>query len=270
MNPETPSGALPQRRHTLARLVALGALIAAIAFVFVMFFGDDGGRQYKLMFQTGGQLVPGNEVLLAGQPVGTVDSIDLSDDAQAVVTVTMDRPLTEGSSAQIRLTSLSGIANRYVAIQMGPEDEELPDGATIEADATTSPVDLDQLIATFDDETRAALQDFIKGQATVYTGNTEEARSTYKYFAPSLQAGERLVAEVNEDQAALSRFLVQGGRVFGAVADRRDDLADFTANGNEALGGHRRRERGVRRGPRRPAPRDAPGEHHVRQPARGA
>ncbi len=236
MNPEAPSAALPQRRHVLGRLLALAALVAAVVLIVVVFFGDDGGRQYKLMFQTGGQLVPGNQVLVAGQPVGTVDSIDLSDDAQAVVSVTMDRPITEGTSAQIRLTSLSGIANRYVALQMGPDsNEELPDGATLEADATTSPVDLDQLIATFDDETRTALQNFFKGSATVYTGNTEEARSTYKYFAPSLQAGERLIAEVNSDQAALSRFLVQGGKVFNAVADRRDDLADFTANGNQAL-----------------------------------
>ncbi len=94
MNPGAPSDALPQRRYTLARIVALAALLAAIALVFVMFFGDDGGRKYKLMFQTGGQLVPGNEVLVAGQKVGTVDSIDLADDGQAVVSVSMDRPLT--------------------------------------------------------------------------------------------------------------------------------------------------------------------------------
>ncbi len=120
---------------------------------------------------------------------------------------------------------------------MGPDpDQELPDGATLEADATTSPVDLDQFFNTFDASTRRSLQDFFKGQATVYSGNTEQARETYKYFAPSLQAGERLVAELNQDQAALSRFLVEGGRVFGALAERRDDLAGLTANANQALG----------------------------------
>ncbi len=55
----------------------MGALLAAIAWVIVMFFGDDGGRQYKLLFETGGQLVRGNEVLVAGQKVGTIDSLDL-------------------------------------------------------------------------------------------------------------------------------------------------------------------------------------------------
>jgi phospholipid/cholesterol/gamma-HCH transport system substrate-binding protein len=226
-----------ERGSVLPRLVALVALAAAAAFVIVALFGNDDGHEYKLQFQTGGQLVEGNQVMIAGQPVGSIDSIELTDDAQAEVSVTLDRPLTEGTTAQIRLTSLSGIANRYIALHMGPDsNEELPEGATLAADATTSPVDLDQLFNTFDEKTRAALQDFIQGQATVYTGNNGAARRTYKYFAPSLQAGERLLADLNYDQAALSRFFVRGGQVFGALAERRNDLAALTQNANQALG----------------------------------
>ena len=205
--------------------------------VYAALFGNSDGYRYKMQFTTGGQLVTGNEVLVAGQPVGTVESIDLTDDAQAEVEVSLDRPLLEGTTAQIRATSLSGIANRYIALQMGPDpDAELPEGATLAADVTTAPVDLDQLFNTFDKPTRTALQDFIEGQATVYTGNSAAARRTYKYFAPSLQAGERLLSELNYDQAALTRFLVSGGNVFNAVAERRDDLAALTQNANEALG----------------------------------
>ena len=231
---ETETG---QEGSALARAIAVVALIAGVVLVVVTLFGNGDGYRYKMLFQTGGQLVPGNQVLVAGQPIGTIDSIELTDDAQAEVDVTLDRPLLEGSTARIRLTSLSGIANRYIAVQMGPDpDEELPEDATLAADATTSPVDLDQLFNTFDTRTRKALQKFIQGQATVYTGNTEEARETYKYFAPSLQAGERLLAELNYDQRALSRFLVEGGRTFGALAERRDDLSELTQNANEALG----------------------------------
>ncbi|HYH61376.1 MAG TPA: MlaD family protein [Solirubrobacterales bacterium] len=236
MSPDAAADLAPQRRYTLVRVLAVGALLAALAWVIVMFFGDDGGRQYKLIFQTGGQLVPGNQVMVGGQPVGSIDSIDLTDDAQAEVTVSMEEPILAGSTAQIRLTSLSGIANRYIALHPGPDsDEELPDGATLSADETTSPVDLDQLFNTFDDKTRKGLQQFISGQATVYTGNTAAARETYKYFAPSLEEGERLLAEINEDDAALSRFLVEGGEVFGALADRREDLSGFIQNANQAL-----------------------------------
>ena len=226
-----------QEGSALARTIAVVAVIAGAVLVVLTLFGNGDGYRYKMLFQTGGQLVPGNQVMVAGQPVGTIDSIELTDDAQAEVDVKLDRPLLEGTTAQIRLTSLSGIANRYIALHMGPDpDAELPDGATLAADNTTSPVDLDQLFNTFDERTRASLQDFIQGQATVYTGNSAAARRTYKYFAPSLQAGERLLSDLNYDQQALTRFLVEGGRVFGAVAERRDDLAALTQNANEALG----------------------------------
>ncbi len=235
MNPEAPGDALPQRGHVLSRVIAVGALFAAAAFIFVMFFGDDGGRQYKLLFETGGQLVRGNEVLVAGQKVGTIDALDLTDDGQAEVSVTMDRPITEGTTAQIRATSLSGIANRYISLQMGPTDNEVEDGATITADATTSPVDIDQLFSIFDEETRASLQDVFKGQAAIYAGDPELSREAYKYLAPGLQSTERFLAELTRDQEVFSQFLASGSDVLGAIAERRSDLSSLTQNANSAL-----------------------------------
>ncbi len=221
----------------LARLAGIGALVVAAVLVAMLLLGGEDGHKYKLRFESGGQLVAGNQVLVGGQPIGTVDSLDLTDDAQAEVAITVDEPLHQGTTAVVRSTSLSGIANRYVSIAPGPNSEpELEDGAVITADKTTSPVDLDQLFNTFDAKTKAGLRDFIQGYATVYTGNNEQARETYKYFAPSLQESSRLFAELTRDQEALSRFLVSGSRVFGALAERRDDLADLTENGNRGLG----------------------------------
>jgi phospholipid/cholesterol/gamma-HCH transport system substrate-binding protein len=209
----------------------------AVVLVAMVLFSGDSGVSYKLLFQTGGQLVPGNQVLVGGQPIGTVDEISLTQDAQAEVNITVDEPLHDGTTATIRSTSLSGIANRYVSISPGPNNEpELPDGSTLASDKTTSPVDLDQLFNTLDERTRKGLQEFIQGQATVYTGNNAAARETYKYFAPSLQESTKLFAELNEDQAMLSRFLVTGSQVFETVAGRRQDLVELTSNANEAFG----------------------------------
>jgi phospholipid/cholesterol/gamma-HCH transport system substrate-binding protein len=203
----------------------------------MVLLGGDSGTSYKLLFQTGGQLVPGNQVQVGGQPIGTVDSIKLTNDAQAEVEITVDDPLHEGSTALIRSTSLSGIANRYIAISPGPNNApELDDGSTLTTDKTTSPVDLDQLFDTFNKRTRVGLKDFIEGFGTVYSGNTEEARATYKFFAPSLQESTKLFAELNQDQEMLSRFLVMGSRVFRTVASRSDDLASLTSNANQAFG----------------------------------
>jgi phospholipid/cholesterol/gamma-HCH transport system substrate-binding protein len=221
---------------SIGGIVAIVAIAVGAVLALGVLLGGGDGHSYKLLFENGGQLVPGNEVLVGGQPIGSVDELTLTDEAQAEVKITVDEPLHEGTTAMVRATSLSGIANRYVSVHPGPNTaEELEDGTVIPADRTTSPVDLDQLFNTLDGPTRAALRDFIQGEATVYTGNNEAARETYKYFAPSLQAGERLFAELNRDQAALTRFLVTGSRVFGAVASRRDDLSALTENGNRAL-----------------------------------
>jgi phospholipid/cholesterol/gamma-HCH transport system substrate-binding protein len=205
--------------------------------VLVVLFGNGDGRTYHLLFDNGGQLVSGNEVLRAGQSIGTVDDVTLTDSGQAEVTIKVDDALPQGTSAAIRATSLSGIANRYVSITPGPDSgAELEDGATLSSERTTSPVDLDQLFNTLDERTRKALQDVIQGSAALYASNPEGARQTYKYFAPGLSTARRLFAELNHDSRALSQFLVQGSRALGAIADRRDDLSALTSNANEFLG----------------------------------
>jgi phospholipid/cholesterol/gamma-HCH transport system substrate-binding protein len=205
--------------------------------VLVILFGGSSGRTYHLMFQNGGQLVAGNQVLVAGQPIGTVDSIDLTNDAQAEVTISVDEPLHEGTTAVIRATSLSGIANRYVSVTPGPNNgSTLPEGATLAGDSTTSIVDLDQLFNTLRPPTRHAIQEVIKGQEQLYAGHIEGARRSYKYFEPGLSTTRRLLDELTRDQKTFTEFLVTGSKALGAIADRRNDLSALTQNANQALG----------------------------------
>ena len=66
----------------------------------------------------------------------------------------------------IRATSLSGVANHYVSISPGPNNEPaLEEGATLGLSSTTTPVDLDQLFNTFPPGVRKGLANFIKGNA---------------------------------------------------------------------------------------------------------
>jgi phospholipid/cholesterol/gamma-HCH transport system substrate-binding protein len=225
------------RRAWISRAAAGGALLVGLVLVLVILFGGTSGRTYHLMFQNGGQLVAGNQVLVAGQPIGSVDSILLTDDAQADVTISVDEPFHEGTTAVIRATSLSGIANRYVSITPGPNNAAtLPEGTTLAGDSTTSIVDLDQLFDTLRPPTRRALQEVIKGQEQIYAGHTEGARRSYKYFEPGLSTTRRLLDELTRDQKTFTEFLVTGSKALGAIADRHDDLAALTQNANQALG----------------------------------
>jgi phospholipid/cholesterol/gamma-HCH transport system substrate-binding protein len=226
------------RGTRLTRPAAIAALLlVAIAIIVLLLSGGGPSNDYRLLFETGGQLVKGNQVLIGGTPVGSVDDVKLTDAGEAQVDISVDRPLHEGTSAVIRATSLSGIANRYVSIQPGPDNTpELRDGETISEVDTTSPVDLDQLFNTLRGPERKALQNIIQGSATVYAGKGPEANQTYKYLSPSLVATDRLLKELDRDEGTLTSFLVNGASVVSAIAERRDDLSALTQNANRALG----------------------------------
>ena len=63
----------------------------------------------------------------------------------------------------LRATSLSGIANRYLALEPGRNDEpEIPDGGEIRAEDGREAVDLDQVLNTLDAQTQRDLQAFVR------------------------------------------------------------------------------------------------------------
>jgi phospholipid/cholesterol/gamma-HCH transport system substrate-binding protein len=234
----SPQAARVRGGRGFSRLAGIGALILiAIAIIVLLVSSGGDSNHYKLVFETGGQLVKGNQVLIGGVPVGSIDDVKLTDNGQAEVDISVNRPLHEGSSATIRATSLSGIANRYVSIQPGPDSApELNNDATITQVDTTAPVDLDQLFNTLRGPERQALRNIIQGSSTVYAGKGPEANQTYKYLSPSLVATDRLLAELDRDEGVFTNFLVNGADVVTAVAQRRADLSALTQNANEALG----------------------------------
>jgi phospholipid/cholesterol/gamma-HCH transport system substrate-binding protein len=139
----------------------------------------------------------------------------------------------------IRQASLSGIANRYVDLQMPPGDSKstgnIDDGGEIGIDKTTTAVDLDQLFAVFDPPTRVAVQDFFKNTAKQFKGKEEQQRLAYKYLNPALSTSSRLFNELNRDNPLLSRFLIDSSKVVTALAERRDDLSALVANANQTF-----------------------------------
>jgi phospholipid/cholesterol/gamma-HCH transport system substrate-binding protein len=225
---------------TLARsLVLLGvALVAALA-IYVLLLRDDG-HTYTLVFENAGQLVVGDNVQIGGRAVGTVTSIELTANNQAAIGVSVQEPyapLREGTQAIIRLTSLSGIANRYVSLTPGPDaSRTLPDDARLDTSSTTTAVDLDQLFNTLDPDAREDLQGVIQGFKTQYEGKGAEANESAKYFNPLLSSARRLVNETTEDERALAEFLVSSSRTVTAIAERRDDLANLVGNANQTTG----------------------------------
>jgi phospholipid/cholesterol/gamma-HCH transport system substrate-binding protein len=221
---------------TIARGAALAALVLAIALVAVLLLRGAQTHEYDLLFPSAGQLVKGDDVQVGGRRVGSIRTIELTDDNRARVRIQVQEPvapLREGTHAIIRLTSLSGIANRYVALTPAPSDNKaLPDGGRLEFDSTTDVVDLDQVFNALDPKARKDLQGVVEGFAAQYQGKGREAGESAEYFNPFLSTSRRLVSELTRDEGALTDFIVNTSRAVTAIAERRDDLSSLVGSAN--------------------------------------
>ena len=223
-----------------ARIVTLLVAAVAVVLVGIVLFGGSSNPTYVLSFETAGQLVKDNDVQVGGRRVGKVSNIELTANNQATVTVEVEEPyapLHEGTTAVMRATSLSGVANRYVALTPGPQNAPLiAEGEEIPVDQTTTIVDLDQLFNTLDPETTKGLAEVIQGFGTWYRGRGLEARKGLPYLSPSLNATVGLIEKLNSDQPALEQMVQSTSSVVGTLAAKGPTLTNLVTNANISLG----------------------------------
>jgi phospholipid/cholesterol/gamma-HCH transport system substrate-binding protein len=220
-------------------VAAVAVVLAAVVVVALLLFTGGSDYTVKVQFENAGQLVKGNQVQVGGRPIGTVSKISLTESglAEIEIKITELKPLHEGTTAVIRSSSLSGIANRYVALSLGPQSSpKIESGGQIRPDRTTSPVDLDQLFNTLDEPTRKGLQDIIQGSAAQYRGKVQEASQSVRYFNPALSTSSALLRELVRDKVVFEKFVTDTSNVVTDLADRRSDLSQLVGNANATAG----------------------------------
>ncbi|HEY6779841.1 MAG TPA: MlaD family protein [Thermoleophilaceae bacterium] len=199
------------------------------------------GYRVTATFDNAGQLVKGNQVKVGGVPVGSVKDIDVTPDGRAQVSFEISDddyvPLRRGTQAIVKQASLSGIANRYVDLMLGPAGGgAIADGGQIGPDQTESAVELDQVFNLLDADTRRSLRDVVAGQASALRGRGARLREGVHYLNPALSTGSRLFEELSRDDARLRRFLIDSSRLVDALAQRRGDLTGVVGNLNTTVG----------------------------------
>jgi phospholipid/cholesterol/gamma-HCH transport system substrate-binding protein len=223
----------------VGRWIAAGALLVVVLILAFLLFSGGGGASYHLLFANASQLVRGDQVRVGGVPVGSVTDITLTPDYKARVTIHVNSslaPLHEGSTAEIRVPSLTTVAGRYVSIAPGPNNRPaLAAGATLPASAAKGTVDLDQLFDTFNPRTRKGLQDLFVGGAEQYAGAAAAAGVSAEYFGPALSAAEHIFAELARDQPTFTNFLVQSARSLTTIAAHRAQLTSLIGNGDKTF-----------------------------------
>jgi phospholipid/cholesterol/gamma-HCH transport system substrate-binding protein len=220
-------------------MAAIAVAMAAAALAWLLFFSNGSSYRVALTLDNASQLVEGNQVKVGGVAVGTVDSIGLANDGRARVELAIDdesvTPLHTGSRAEVRSASLSGVANRYVALTPGPVNGgEIADGGAIPADDTRAEVDLDQLLNTLDPATLRDLKAFVHGGATGLAGRGKTLGRAIETLDPALSRVTAVEQELLRDEDTFTRFVVESADVVSAVAQPAS-LERLVGSGHAAL-----------------------------------
>src|SRR5215207_6760257 len=219
----------------VGRVAAVLALIGAVVVVLLLVLGGGSSYTVTAQFESASQLVTGNNVNVAGVPVGSVKQISLSDDGQALVEMEISdsayQPLPEGTHATIRSQSLSGIANRYIDLDLPaqPDGKTISSGGTITQANTTSEVDLDQLFNTLNKPTVDSLKQVIQGFARAYDGVGPKANRGFHYLNPFLSTSRRVFAELDSDQANLEGLVVDAAGLTSTLNQKSPEISQLVA-----------------------------------------
>jgi len=216
----------------IAGVAAIGVAIVAVAVILL-----SGGSSYTVnaIFQNASQIVIGDQVTVAGNPIGSVSGISLTPNGQAdlklSITDSTFQPLHQGTLATVRQASLSGIANRYVDLRLGPgKDAPISSGGVIPTSDTTSAVDFDELFDSLNQPTLKGLQDVIQGSASEFAGKGKQAQVALQYLNPAVASSSMLFSEINRDTDKFTNFIVKSSNLVTDLSTRSTDLSGLIQN----------------------------------------
>jgi phospholipid/cholesterol/gamma-HCH transport system substrate-binding protein len=210
-----------------ARLIVPLALAALAVAVVAVTRGGAGEYAVSAVFSDVRGLVPGADVRAGGVRVGSVRDIALGDDGLPRVRMRVQDGyrLRTGARATVRMASLTGEFNRYVALVRG-DGAPLPDGATLALRATAAPVEVDDALSALDERTRADVHASLRGLRAALEGRGPQLSLTLRSSAAALGRTADVAGDVAADGAALRSLVHDTATVSDVLAERPERLAD--------------------------------------------
>lgn len=168
------------------------------------------GRGYTYVdaeFREAANVPTSTEVRIAGKSAGQVVDARL-ENGIAKLRLQL-RPgnvaLHEDATARIGLKGLLG--GKYVGIDPGGRGAELEDGATLPASRTSTAVDLVDIVQTFDESSRKALQHTLRGLGQGIAGRGEDVNDLLRTATPMARDLRRVSEAVLARDGAAARLL---------------------------------------------------------------
>ena len=212
-------------------------LVAAIGVVAAVATLGAGGSEptYRVdaIFDSTANLIPGQDVKIAGARVGQVSGIHLTEERKARVEMDVEEgfaPFRADAECTIRPQSLIG--EKFVQCHPGtPDAEPLAEGAdgapTVPLENTHAPVDLDLVFAALRQPYAQRLAIILNELGTGVAGRAEDLNAAIRRANPALQEINDVLRILDRDRAALGRLVDQSDRVVAELARRRGSVTSF-------------------------------------------
>jgi phospholipid/cholesterol/gamma-HCH transport system substrate-binding protein len=235
-------------KNTLIKVCAFTVAMFLVAAALVTIFGGfrfGSGNTYHATFITASRLNSGQDVRIAGIPVGTVQSVTLDPDNRVAVTFDVDKryQLYTSTRALVRYENLVG--DRYLEIASGPgELHKLPPDGMIDEDHTQPALDLDALLGGLRpvlkgldgdkvNQITGAMLEALQGQG----GTLSQLLTDTSAFTRNLAARDQLIDEVIDNLNTVLGAIDAKGAQFDASVDRLEGLISGLADGRDPIAG---------------------------------
>ncbi|MEU1994044.1 MlaD family protein [Nocardia gamkensis] len=202
-------------RHAGLKLIVFLAITSVISAMLVIVVGNlrfVPTRSYRALFTSASGMKPGDDVKVAGVPVGKVKSVQFAPDRLVEVAFTVDReiPVLHSSTAAIRYKNLIG--DRFLEVTVKR------DGSGVRAEyepipvaQTTPALDIDSLVNGF----KPLLQGLDPDQTNKLSAS--------------------LIAVLNGQEQNIGAFVAQIGELGNTLADRDQVIGETIASLDAAL-----------------------------------
>ena len=196
------------------------------------------GYQFKVSFGEATQLAHEADVRISGVPVGKVKDIETNKaTGRSDATIQLDpdyAPLPSDAKAVLRQKTLLG--ETYVELTPGsPKAEPIPDNGRLATGRVADTVELDEILRTFDPETRKAFQTWIQTQAQSLDGRGQDLNDALGNLAPFAEDTTKVLQILNRQKAGVRQLVRNTGEVFDALSERDGQLAGLITNSNRVF-----------------------------------
>jgi virulence factor Mce-like protein len=243
-----------------AVVLSIFLVFLAIAFAinrsFTLTFWDKG-YEVKADFVDADGIANASDVRISGVYVGQITDIRSVSGGLAEITMRVDKehsPLPEGTKANLRLQTLLGTKFIELELPQGAQaslgkvsSKSLANGSVIPSNATSSPVDFDQLLSSFNKPTRDSLSGLIQEGGLATNGQGENINALLGDFHSLTVNSQPDLTTFADRSDHIDSILRNLDDVSGNLADNRQHLANTFSQLDDVLATIANNDAGFRR-----------------------